>query len=92
MDLNLEKFNIDVSDYFLLQESDKNEITKIIIEIYSQVLDVEPMFISRYINIIRHSIRVCEQEEEYERAEIMRRVLIDLKIKYKRFIRKKEMY
>jgi hypothetical protein len=83
-----EKYDMEVSDYFSLSEHDKNEIVDIVLGYYEVNLNIEPRMIHMYSSILKDSIKQAEMDEEFERCDIMKRTIKELK---KRFGGKKKV-
>lgn len=83
-----EKYNMEIKDYFSLSEDDKNEIVDIVLGYYEVNLNIEPRMIHMYSSILKESIMRAEMNEEFERCDIMKRTVKELK---KRFGGKKKV-
>ena len=83
-----EKYDMEVSDYFSLSEENKNEIVDIVLGYYEVNLNIEPRMIHMYSSILKDSIIQAEMDEEFERCDIMKRTIKELK---KRFGGKKKV-
>ena len=87
-ELLLEKYDMEVRDYFSLSEDNKNEIVDIVLGYYEVNLNIEPGMIHMYSSILNEQIIKAEMNEEFERCDIMKRTVKELK---KRFGGKKKV-
>lgn len=74
-ELLLEKYDMEVRDYFSLSESDKNEIVDIVLGYYEENLNLEEGLIYLYLNILNEQKMKAEDAQEYERCDIINRTI-----------------
>lgn len=74
-----EKYDIEISEYFLLPEKDKNEITDIVMLMYNKHFMLDPTLIYLYLDSMDTLIDQTERMEEYEKCDILIRLRKKLK-------------
>lgn len=77
-----ERLNVNLDEYFNLEESDKKLITDYIIKYYSQTLDKKPILVKVYLSSIDDTVRRALDDENYEICDMMKRVRTELTSKY----------
>jgi hypothetical protein len=77
-----EKYNIELEQYWNLPEKDKDDISYLILSQISLVIEKHPESFNEFEYILINRIRETEMNEEYERAEILKRVLTLMFKKY----------
>ena len=74
-----EKFDIDVKQYWSLSVRDKNQITKIIINFYLNNFKMNRRDILVHMSMLDFQVDMALEDELYEKAEILKRVIIQMK-------------
>ena len=74
-----EKFDIDVKQYWSLSVRDKNQITKIIIDFYLNNFKMNRRDILVHMSMLDFQVDMALEDELYEKAEILKRVIIQMK-------------
>jgi hypothetical protein len=75
-------FNILVDEYFNLPEEEKNKISNLLVDFYSLTIDENPYLVKHYQNIIIKELSISVEVEDFERADILKRVYHILNKKY----------
>lgn len=70
-----EKYNVQLQEYWNLPEGDKNNITNLIFSQIKPVVDKHPEAYHHFESLLLTRIIETERMEEYERSEIMKRVV-----------------
>jgi hypothetical protein len=73
-DLLDERFNIELEEYWKLNEKDKNYLTSVIVSSFIKKLYNEPHLIEFYLSMMDDRRLEAEYHNEYERAEIISRI------------------
>jgi hypothetical protein len=79
LDLDLDsllddRFDIDLNEYWSLTEEQKNYITQVVITQVFKTLHIDPNTLILYLRLLDDRIYYSEYHEEYEYAEIYRRI------------------
>lgn len=73
-DLLDDRYDIDISDYWVLTEEDKDRITEIVVTNVLVQLSLAPKYYPRYMELLDNSIKVAGEFEQYEKAEMLNRM------------------
>jgi hypothetical protein len=79
LDLDLDsllddRFDIDLNEYWSLTEEQKNYITQVVITQVFKTLHIDPNTLILYLRLLDDRINYSVYNEEYEYAEIYRRI------------------
>jgi hypothetical protein len=69
-----ERFDLSITDYWSLNEEEKNHITDIVINQVFLTLKREPKSLSTYLRLLDDRIQKSIYHDEYEKAEIFKRI------------------
>jgi hypothetical protein len=73
-----DRFDIDLNEYWSLTEDEKNYITQVVITQVFKTLHIDPNTLIIYLRLLDDRIRYAVYHEEYEHAEIYRRIRYSL--------------
>ena len=73
-DLLDERFNIELEEYWKLNEKDKNYLTSVVVSSFIKKLYNEPHLIEFYLSMMDDRRMEAENSNDFERAEIISRI------------------
>jgi hypothetical protein len=68
------KYNIDIEKYWKLPEEEKNNITELLFGFILVMFDNNPSIYTTYMNLLKQSIQLKSEMNEYEKADILTRL------------------